>query len=233
MEKKKKSILSRVIGVSIMIVVILGIVAIFYFNIGDIKGKVVNPILKKIPIVNNLVNDEEEDKTGNEDISIEELTTQVTNLKEELKISKKTINDLNTQIENFLNEIERLKKFEEEHISFLKDKEEFDKYIVTSDKSPSLETFVIYYNKIYPENADKIYRDAIVEIDDKENLKKYAETYQQMDSTNASAILTELSVTDMELAITILENVDSIKRSEILGGMSTKIASRIAKRMAP
>jgi len=233
MKEEKKSILSRVIILLIMAFVIMGIVAIFYFNVGNIKEKVINPTLKKIPIINNLVNIKEEVKTEYEDVSREELIINVKNLNEQLESNQKEIDELNIQSDNYLMEIERLKKFEDEYTSFLKDKEEFDKYIATSDKSPSLEVFVDYYNKIYPKNADKIYREVILEIADNENLKKYADTYQQMDSINAAAILTELSVTDMELAITILNNVDSNKRSEILGSMSAKIASRITKRMAP
>lgn len=233
MKEEKKSIVSRVIMLLVMTFVIMGIVAIFYFNVGNIKEKVINPTLKKIPIINNLINIKEDVKTEYEDVSREELIIKINNLNEQLESNQKKIDDLNIQSDNYLIEIERLKKFEDEYVSFLKDKEEFDKYIVTSEKSPSLEVFADYYNKIYPKNADKIYREVILEIADNENLKKYAETYQQMDSINAAAIITELSVTDMELAITILNNIDSSKRSEILGSMSAKIASRITKRMAP
>jgi len=233
MKEEKKGTLSKVVILLIMIFVIMGIIAIFYFNVGDVKGKVVNPTLKKIPIINNLVNIKEEVKEEFEDDSREDLIIKVKNLNEQLESNQKKIDELNIQSNNYLVEIERLKKFEDEYKSFLKDKEEFDKYIATSDKSPSKEAFVDYYNEIYPKNADKIYREVILEIADNENLKKYTDTYQQMDSINAAAILTELSVTDMELVITILNNVDSNKRSEILGGMSAKIASRITKRMAP
>ena len=47
MKDEKKSILPKIIVFISMVLVSMGIVAIFYFNIGDIKGKVVNPTLKK------------------------------------------------------------------------------------------------------------------------------------------------------------------------------------------
>lgn len=218
---KKKRRLGCLFSIIIFALIIGSLVAILGFNVGNIRDKYLRPGLERIPIIRNLLPPieeseepvEQDNKNQNEFIQDQEDT---------IKSLTKEINDLNT-------EIKRLKEFEANQLKFKEEKEQFDKMIALNDPK----AYSIFYEKIAPENADKLYKEVINKNINDKKFKEYIKTFENMKKDAAAKILEELILTDMDLVITILENLSSEKRSEVLSKMDSTNAATVTKLLSP
>lgn len=210
-KKKKKGGCLAMFIISAIIIAIL--VAILGFNAGGIRDKYLRPTLEKIPIIKNLLP------------PLEETSEEENNNEPTISEEQKTIDALTAEIENLNSEIKRLKEFEAAQIQFKKEKEEFDRMIALNDPS----AYSSFYESISPENAEKLYQEAIGQVQNNKEFKEYINTFENMKKDAAATILEELILTDMDLVVTILDNLSSTKRSEILATMDPVNAASCAK----
>lgn len=199
----------KFIGAIIFALILAILVAILGFNAGGIRDKYLRKPLEKIPIIKNLLPPIKKDESIEEEISEDE----------------KAINSLTEEIKNLKTEIDRLKTFELSQNQFKIDKEKFDKLIALNDPK----AYSTFYESISPENAEKLYKEAVVKANLDKDFKEYISTFENMKKDAASKILEELILTDTDLVITILENLTSVKRAEILSTMDSKNAATATK----
>ncbi len=209
-KKKKGGCLLKLL---IFLIIIAIPIALISFNVGNIRDKYLRPGLEKMPIVKNLLPPLEEEQQEEEVVDEKQ----------------QTIDSLTKEIEELNKEVTRLKEFEQAQLQFKAEKEEFDKMIALNDPK----AYASFYESIAPENAEELYKQAInQEVTDK-RFKDYIQTFETMKKDAVATILEELMVTDMDLVITILENLTSDKRSEILSAMDPKNAASCSKLLAP
>ncbi|MFR4985920.1 MAG: hypothetical protein ACLUCH_00860 [Lachnospirales bacterium] len=210
--KKKKG--KGLVKFLIVIIIIAIPIVLISLNVGNIRDKYLRPGLERIPIIKNLLPPLETDNEQTEEVVDEK---------------QQTIDSLTKEIEELNKEITRLKEFENSQLEFKTQKEEFDKMIALNDPK----AYSSFYESISPENAEELYKQAInKEVTDK-RFKEYIQTFETMKKDAVATILEELIITDMDLVITILENVSSDKRSEILSVMDPKNAASCSKLLAP
>ncbi len=210
--KKKKG--KGLVKFLIVIIIIAIPIVLISLNVGNIRDKYLRPGLERIPIIKNLLPPLETDNEQTEEVVDEK---------------QQTIGSLTKEIEELNKEITRLKEFENSQLEFKTQKEEFDKMIALNDPK----AYSSFYESISPENAEELYKQAInKEVTDK-RFKEYIQTFETMKKDAVATILEELIITDMDLVITILENVSSDKRSEILSAMDPKNAASCSKLLAP
>ncbi len=210
--KKKKG--KGLIKFLIFIIIIAIPIVLISLNVGNIRDKYLRPGLERIPIIKNLLPPLETDNEQTEEVVDEK---------------QQTIDSLTKEIEELNKKITRLKEFENSQLEFKTQKEEFDKMIALNDPK----AYSSFYESISPENAEELYKQAInKEVTDK-RFKEYIQTFETMKKDAVATILEELIITDMDLVITILENVSSDKRSEILSAMDPKNAASCSKLLAP
>lgn len=210
--KRKKG--KRLIKFLIFIIIVAIPIVLISLNVGNIRDKYLRPGLERIPIIKNLLPPLETDNEQTEEVVDEK---------------QQTIDSLTKEIEELNKKITRLKEFENSQLEFKTQKEEFDKMIALNDPK----AYSSFYESISPENAEELYKQAInKEVTDK-RFKEYIQTFETMKKDAVATILEELIITDMDLVITILENVSSDKRSEILSAMDPKNAASCSKLLAP
>lgn len=210
--KKKKG--KGLVKFLIVIIIIAIPIVLISLNVGNIRDKYLRPGLERIPIIKNLLPPLETDNEQTEEVVDEK---------------QQTIDSLTKEIEELNKKITRLKEFENYQLEFKTQKEEFDKMIALNDPK----AYSSFYESISPENAEELYKQAInKEVTDK-RFKEYIQTFETMKKDAVATILEELIITDMDLVITILENVSSDKRSEILSAMDPKNAASCSKLLAP
>lgn len=210
--KKKKG--KGLVKFLIVIIIIAIPIVLISLNVGNIRDKYLRPGLERIPIIKNLLPPLETDNEQTEEVVDEK---------------QQTIDSLTKEIEELNKKITRLKEFENSQLEFKTQKEEFDKMIALNDPK----AYSSFYESISPENAEELYKQAInKEVTDK-RFKEYIQTFETMKKDAVATILEELIITDMDLVITILENVSSDKRSEILSAMDPKNAASCSKLLAP
>ena len=200
----------------IAIIIIALPIVLVSLNVGGVRDNYLRPVLEKIPIVKNLLPPLESETDAN----VEE---------QPLDENQERIDALTKEIEDLNKEINRLKEFENAQLQFKADKEQFDKMVALNDPK----AYSSFYESIAPENAEELYKQSVnKEVTDKA-LKDYIQTFENMKKDAATKILEELIITDMDLVITILQNLSSEKRSEILSTMDPKNAASCSKLLSP
>lgn len=214
-KKKKKKKGGCLVGLLLFIIIIATLVAILVFNVGNIRDKYLRPGLEKIPIVKNLLPPLKEQPTEQETQPVDE--------------KQQIIDSLTKEIEALNGEIARLKEFEQAQLQFKSEKQQFDSMIALKDPK----AYSSFYESIAPENAEELYKQAVEQQVKDKNFKEYIQTFETMKKDAATTILEELMVTDIDLVITVLQNLSSEKRSEILSTMDPKNAASCSKLLSP
>ncbi len=126
-----------------------------------------------------------------------------------------------------------LKHYEAEFEAYLENKEAFDRQIVYGDNVPNPETFIKWYESMYPENAAKIFEELTARKEQSEAVKEIANVVEKMDTKQAAHLL-EQYTSDLDFICRILECL-YIKKpkqvSELLDQMTKDdelFASRVA-----
>lgn len=235
MEKEKNEWVGKLISVVVLLGIIGCIGGILYFNVGNVTDKYMKPLLQNIPVVKNIVPtaEKQENQEDLTQLSKEEIIQKLNQVNEELTAEKEENSSLTKEVESSKKEIQRLQEIETQHLQFLQEKEAFDRQVVYGEQAPTLEEYRQFYEQMNPETAESIYREIVGDAEISQELKKYAATYQEMDASSAAGILEKLTLTDIDLVIQILENIDAEQRADILGEMEPQTAARITKRLAP
>ena len=97
---------------------------------------------------------------------------------------------------------------------------------------PGADEYRQYYEEMDPTTAEALYKQVIqTEAADKQ-MQEYANTFSNMQASEAAAILGNMT-DNLDLAASILKNLDVSTRGAILGAMDSAIAARIVKIMDP
>lgn len=215
-----------------LILILLGagaLTLILVFNIGNLRDKYIMPAMQNVPIIKNIIPQSEQQQDEFSGLSKDELVAQIKALTED----NEKLENNNTEINNKLNdankEITRLKEIEAQQLEFKQDKETFDSMIALNDP----QAYQTFYEKIFPENADKLYKEVVGAAQNDKNLKNYVKTFENMKKDAAAAVFKEMLRTDMDLVVQILENISNEQRGDILSAMEPKDAAAVVKRLAP
>ncbi len=219
-EKKGNKFVTFLIAL-LIIALWLGLFALFIkLDVGGFGSSVMRPIFKDIPIIKEILPDEEAEeeeeypyKSLAEAINyIKELEKEIKVLKDEAKADDETIADLEA-------EIQRLKAFEESQLAFEKLKEEFYDEVVFGDEALSYDNYKKYYEEINLDYAEVLYKQVLEKYMYDERYKDLADAYTAMKPKKAAAALYEMTG-NLEVVVAILQNMEVEPRAQILGALS-------------
>lgn len=232
-EKKEKKGSLKVIIFLMFFVLIMGMaIAILFFNAFNIREKYLRSTIDKIPVVKNIIpkaKTENANEENNNTMTIKEAEAKIADLENQLATKDTTIDTLTKDNDALKLENNRLKEIESQQIEFKADKEEFDKMI--AENNP--EAYSAFYESISPENAEKLYQSTKATSEQTKELKKYTDTFQEIDPEAGAGVIEEMVGTDMNLASLILSNIDSEQRAKIIAAMDPTRAASVVKYMAP
>lgn len=220
---------SKIIPIFIMFSILGGLGAAIYFNTFGIRNQYIIPLIQKIPIVKNILPVTDEELASVKELSKEELITKNNDLEKQIATLIEENDILDKKNKLYGEEVSRLQDIEYQQVKYKKEKEEFDTMIVAGDQK----AFLQFYEKISPQNADKLYTEALVSTQQTKEKKSFVSTFSAMDEKSASKILEEMLTSDMDLVVDVLKNVGSERSAAILSAMDTKNAASVAKRMSP
>lgn len=220
-EKKSSKVLTVVIAI-IIIALWLGLFALCVkLDVGGFGSSVMRPIFKDVPIINKILpeeklEEEEEEypyKSLAEAINyIKELEKEIKDLQDSGAVDAETIADLEE-------EIKRLKIFEESQLEFEKQKEEYYNEVVFGDSAIDYEFYKQFYEQISPEYAEVLYKQVLERYLYDENYQTLADAYAEMKPKAAAAALYEMTG-NLEIVVSILQNMEVEERAEILEALS-------------
>ena len=231
---------ASVVIVTLFIILIwLGILVLLVkMDVGGFGSNVLTPILKDVPVINKILPSESTtETTKNEEAyggynSLKDAVEQIKTLEKQLDQSQSTNATYAEQIDTLKTEVQRLKTFEDNQVEFQKIKEQFYEEVVYAENGPGADEYRQYYEEMDPTTAEALYKQVIqTEAADKQ-MQEYANTFSNMQASEAAAILGNMT-DNLDLAASILKNLDVSTRGAILGAMDSAIAARIVKIMDP
>lgn len=210
--------------VLIFLIILGAIYALLYFDVFGIRSKHLNNVIQDTPLVNLFPPVSEEDAYTRGD-----LLNEVNTLKAENEKLQTELDDANARIESQVSQISSLTPLADEQIQFKQDKEQFDKMIAEGDK----DAFSAFYEKTYPDTAKEVYASIVTEKNDSKLISDYVARFSAMDESSAAGILEIMVNTDLDLVVSILDNMSAEKSGQILAAMPPESAATVVKRMAP
>ena len=231
---------ASVVIVTLFIILIwLGILVLLVkMDVGGFGSNVLTPILKDVPVINKILPSESTtETTKNEEAyggynSLKDAVEQIKTLEKQLDQAQSTNATYAEQIDTLKTEVQRLKTFEDNQVEFQKIKEQFYEEVVYAENGPGADEYRQYYEEMDPATAEALYKQVIqTEAADKQ-MQEYANTFSNMQASEAAAILGNMT-DNLELAASILKNLDVSTRGAILGAMDSAIAARVVKIMDP
>ena len=230
---------ASVVIVTLFIILIwLGILVLLVkMDVGGFGSNVLTPILKDVPVNKILPSESTTETTKNEEAyggynSLKDAVEQIKTLEKQLDQAQSTNATYAEQIDTLKTEVQRLKTFEDNQVEFQKIKEQFYEEVVYAENGPGADEYRQYYEEMDPTTAEALYKQVIqTEAADKQ-MQEYANTFSNMQASEAAAILGNMT-DNLDLAASILKNLDVSTRGAILGAMDSAIAARIVKIMDP
>lgn len=231
---------ASVVIVTLFIILIwLGILILLVkMDVGGFGSNVLTPIFKDVPVINKILPSESTTETSKDKeayggySSLREAVEQIKTLEKQLDQAQSTNATYAEQIDTLKAEVQRLKTFEDNQVEFQKIKEQFYEEVVYAENGPGADEYRKYYEEMDPATAEALYKQVIqTEAADKQ-MQEYANTFSNMQASEAAAILGNMT-DNLDLAASILQNLDVSTRGAILGAMDSAIAARIVKIMDP
>ena len=231
--KKGNKILSAIIAI-LIILIVLGIFAICVkLDVGGLGNNVLRPLIKDIPGINKILpkpTDEQliaENNYGYEDIT--EAVEQIKKLQAENDKLKEDYDDIYSKAAEYIDEIARLKEFENKQLTYEKLIKEFNEEIVFNKNAPDITEYQKYYESIDPKNAAEIYRQVIEQAYVDETINNLANTYGNMDPAAAAQAIQDMD--DITLACKILSAMSQKKMAAIMNEMPSEFAADVTEKI--
>lgn len=230
---------SKAVTALIALLIVVIWLAVFAFliklDVGGIGSNVLYPVLKDVPVVNKILPEASEERQAAEGNykynTLKSANARIKELEGRLESESGTTDANSDYISQLEAEVKKLRKYKDAEDAFQKRVAEFDEKVVFTENAPSVEEYRKYYESINPENADRIYRQVLDELQYTEKAKELATQYSKMDAASAAKILTEMKE-DLDLICDILENMKESEAAAILQAMDTTFAAQITKKIA-
>ena len=224
-----------IVGIWLLILCVL-----IKLDVGGFGSGVLAPILKDVPVVNQILPSDNPLGQGGEEV--EDEYAGYTNLKEaveqikllELQLEQEALKTGTLEDENgkLKEEITRLMTFEASQVEFERIKTEFYEEVIYADKGPGADEYQKYYESMDPATAEFLYKQVVAEAQESKEVQDYAQAYSEMKPKQAAAIFEEMD-NNLDLAARILKEMAADDRGKILGVMDAEIAAKLTKIMEP
>lgn len=224
-----------IVGIWLLILCVL-----IKLDVGGFGSTVLKPLLKDVPVVNQILPNEgplmqdgevvEDEYAGY--TSLKEAVEQIKLLELQLEQANLKSSTLEDETVKLKEEITRLRTFEASQVEFERIKTEFYEEVIYAEKGPGVEEYQKFYESIDPATAEFLYRQVVAELEETKEIQDYAQAYSEMKPKQAAAIFEEMT-NNLDLAARILKEMSSEDRGKILGVMDSEIAAKLTKIMEP
>ena len=223
--------------VTVLIIVIwLAILCVLVkLDVGGIGSNVLKPLLKDVPVVNQILPEDNTNTTVTEYggyTNLIDAVNQIRSLEQQLEEVQKQKLAEDTTVEELKAEITRLKTFEEQQTEFERIRTEFYNEVVYSDEGLGEEAYQKYYESMDPTTAEYLYKQVIRDVAASKDIEDYVAAYSAMKAKDAAEIFDTMT-DNLELVAKILANMDSDSRGKILAEMDSDVAARVTKILDP
>lgn len=233
--RKGGKMVTSLIAVFIVLIWIAIFALLIKLDVGGFGSAVLYPVLKDVPVLNLILPDNdgsESSNTGDTYETLQEAIERINELENELAIYKQNANDNAETISTLTAEVSRLQVYEDNQAYFEEIKKKFDEEVVYTENAPDIIEYKGWYEEIYPENADLIYRQVSEQLAMDAVVQSLADSYADMKPANAAAIFEEMTG-DLEKVANILSCMKEDEAGAILAAMDSTLAAKLTLLIYP
>ena len=225
----RKRGIRRFVPLFVILALVIALIALVFLDVFGLRTNAIDPLLRSIPIVSNLLPPLVEENGENlEEATPERLRTIIDEMQRE--IDELTTHNEHLEALRAINiaRIEILEEFEQQQLAFQAERAAFDRMIAESDPA----AFAAFFESISPENMEILGPEAQLSAQRARDFRQFMAMVQSMDESDAADILEELVRTDMDLVVLVMTNVAPEFRGGILSAMSTQTATMVFSAIA-
>ena len=211
----------------ILLLLVGGIAAVLYFDVGGFRENVVMPYLRNAPIIGGLlpapVYEEEQELTP------EELLLRYTVLSHQLESVQAQLalaNERNISHEEL---IEHLRSFQDAWHLYRAARATFEQMIALGDPV----NFTHFFAFVSEDNIVQRYLEALAMAEFIEETTAIVATLNNMDESGAGEVLENLMTTDLDLMLRALRMMTPSRRAEIFDTLEADVVTRMLVLMSP
>lgn len=233
--KKGGKMMTAIFAVVIVIIWIAIFVLLIKLDVGGFGSTVLYPVLKNVPVLNLILPDTdgaESSESGDTYNTLQDAIDRINELENELEIYKQNANDNAEQVSILTAEVARLKAYEDNQAYFEEIKKKFDREVVYADKAPDIIEYRDWYEEMYPENAEIVYRQVLEQLAMEQEVQDLADYYASMKPAAAAAIFEEMTG-DLEKVASILTCMKKDQAGAILAAMDSTLAAKVTLLIYP
>ncbi len=233
--KKSSKMVTSLIAVFIVLIWIAIFALLIKLDVGGFGSSVLYPVLKDVPVLNLILPDKAgsaSSNTGDTYTTLQEAIERINELENELAIYKQNANDNAETISTLTAEVSRLQVYEDNQAYFETIKKKFDEEVIYAENAPDITEYKAWYEEIYPENADFIYRQVAEQLAMDAVVQSLADYYASMKPAAAAAIFEEMTG-DLEKVANILSCMKKDDAGAILAAMDSTLAAKLTLLIYP
>ncbi len=229
--------MTAVIAAFIVVIWIAIFILLIKLDVGGFGSTVLYPVLKDVPIINNILPNTEEgsslsSNSGETYQTLQQAIDRINALESELALYRTNSDTNREEISALTAEVERLRTYEDNQIRYDKAKKLFDEEIVYTTNAPSIYEYKKWYEEIDPDNAAEIYKQVLEEVEMEAELADLSKQYAAMKPGAAAAIFEEMTG-DLEKVARILDGMSPANSAAILAAMDSTLAAKVTLLMYP
>jgi len=220
-----------IIPILLLLIVVGAIVAVFVFDVFNIRDEFIIEPLRSIPLIGDFIPGEPLVENGVEngqaaepavDPEIAALISQIEGLQTQLN----TAQALNTQYEET---VQVLQGYQNVITEYRENRRLFDEMIAMQDPN----AFANFFEEVEPDTAARLFSQIRQQQQVDRDFRRYAATYAEMDTGEVADVFGILLMTDANLVVEILESFNPPQRAEIFNEMEAEDVAILTILMAP
>lgn len=233
---KKGKTIGALIAVFIVVVWIAIFALLIKLDVGGFGSNVLAPILSDVPVINKILPASAEGELISDNgvtyKTLQEAIDRINELENEVEIYSNNANENAETISNLTAEISRLQEYEDNQTAFEALRKQFDEEVVYTKNAPDIDNYRTWYEQMYPENAEEIFRQVTEQLEVEAVIQNLANYYSSMDASSAASIFEEMTG-DLEKVAQILTCMKNDQAGEILAQMDTTLAAQLTLLIYP
>ena len=229
----------RIIAITLILVFVGGLTAIFAFNAFNIRDGHIFPPLRAVPVISNFIPEAEVidyiyvngymvelPPAGASVAELEEAIALLTYELEAARAEHSQAVALNAQYEETVRIFQIYRDFITE---YRESRRQFDEMIALGDPN----AFATFYEGVEPENAARLFAQIRASQQVDREFRRYAATYHNMSTDAQAEVFSILLTQNPGLLISILETFNNVQRAEVFNEMEASDVAVITMLMEP
>ncbi len=221
--------------VLIFILIWLSVFALLIkFDAGNL-GTTLRPYIKDVPVLNLILPKVPDEQIQEENDypykNLKEAIAAIKELKEQIEALTEANDALSQKVAELTAENNRLSIYEDNYLDFMERVKRFEEYVVFNNKAPELSEYLKFYEALYPENAERIYQYVLELSQFDEGIKTQAAILAGMKPSQAAQALEQMTA-DIEWITQVMLAMKTTQATEILNKMEPLYVAKILQRMS-